>query len=199
MDSQEPSVSANDADMGWLPRYAFSMRRKTFSIGLIAVALLGVCSLRAQSPVVTSPTAAKDSLVLTAEHYHAPITLSATDFSALPHVTLTVHNSHTNADETYSGVGLATLLAKVNAPMGTELKGATMTTYVVATGSDNYSVVLSLAEVDPSFHGGQVLVADARDGQPLAASGPFELIVSDDKRPARWVHNLVAINLQSAG
>ena len=42
------------------------------------------------------------------------------------------------------------------------------------------------------------MVADARDGQPLAASGPFELIVSDDKRPARWVHNLVAITVQNA-
>jgi hypothetical protein len=46
-------------------------------------------------------------------------------------------------------------------------------------------IVLSLAEVDSSFHGGQVLVADTRDGHPLADSGPFELIVSDDKRPAR--------------
>jgi hypothetical protein len=191
-------VPANAADMNQLPRYAFTMRPKTFSIGLIAVALLGVCSVRAQSPAATSPTAAKDSLVVTADHYHAPITLSAADFSALPHVMLTAHNSHTNADETYSGVPLATLLAKVNAPMGSEFKGATMTTYVVATGSDNYSVVLSLAEVDPSFHGGQVIVADARDGQPLATSGPFELIVSDDKRPARWVHNLVAITLRNA-
>jgi len=136
--------------------------------------------------------------VVTADRYHTPVTFSPSDFSALPHVTLTVHNSHTNADETYSGVPLATLLAKVNAPMGGDLKGATMTSYVVATGSDNYSVLLSLAEVDPSFHGGQVLVADTRDGQPITASGPFELIVSDDKRPARWVHNLIAITLQNA-
>jgi hypothetical protein len=184
--------------MNPLPRYAFMMRHKIFSMGLLAVALLATSSLRAQSPAATSPTAAKDSLVVTADHYHTPITFSVADFSALPHVTLTAHNGHTNADETYSGVPLATLLAKVNAPMGAEFKGATMTTYVVATGSDNYSVVLSLAEVDPSFHGGQVIVADARDGQPLAASGPFELIVSDDKRPARWVHNLVAITLRNA-
>ena len=40
-----------------------------------------------------------------------------------------------------------------------------MTSYLVATGSDGYSVILSLAEVDPSFHEGQVLVVDARDSQ----------------------------------
>ena len=114
-------------------------------------------------------------------------------FRALPHITITVHNGHTNAAETYSGVPLATLLAKVNAPLGKELRGQAMTSYVIATGSDGYSVVLSLAEVDPSFHEGQVLVADTRDGQPLGNYGPFQLIVTDDKRPARWVHNLNSI------
>jgi hypothetical protein len=69
---------------------------------------------------------------------------------------------------------------------------------VTAAGSDGYSVVLSLAEVDPSFREGQVIVADARNGQPLGKSGLFQLIVSDDKRPARWVHNLVSISLHSA-
>ena len=144
------------------------------------------------------PIYSRDSLVLSAEPERAPVVLSPAEFRALPHVTITVHNGHSNADETYSGVALATLLAKVNAPLGQELHKEALTRFLVASGSDGYSVVLSLAEVDPSFHGGQVLVADTRDGQPLAKSGPFQLIVSEDKRPARWVHNLVAISLQSA-
>jgi hypothetical protein len=143
-------------------------------------------------------TAVEGSLLLTAEPYHAPVVLSPADFRALPHVTITAHNGHTNAAETYSGVPLAALLVKVNAPLGKELRGAAMTSYVIATGSDGYSVVLSLAEVDPSFHEGQVLVADTRDGQPLGNNGPFQLIVPDDKRPARWVHNLNSITLQHA-
>ena len=73
-----------------------------------------------------------------------------------------------------------------------------MASYVVATGSDGYSVVLSLAEVDPAFHENQVIVADHRDGQPLGKNGPLQLIVPGDKRPARWVHNLVSISLQHA-
>ncbi len=141
---------------------------------------------------------AADMLMLRDDSGHTPVALSPTDFHLLPHVTITVHNSHTNASETYSGVPLATLLAKVNAPLGKELHGEAMTSYVMATGSDGYSVVLSLAEVDPSFHEGQVIVADARDGQPLGKSGLFQLIVTDDKRPARWVHNLGTIALQSA-
>lgn len=149
---------------------------------------------------VSSPTPIypRDSLVLTADPDRAPAALSPADFRALPHTSITVHNSHTNTSETYSGVLLATLLEKVNAPIGKELRGEAMTSYLIATGSDGYSVVLSLAEVDPSFHAGQVLVADTRDGKPLRKSGPFQLIVPDDKRPARWVHNLDSISLQHA-
>jgi hypothetical protein len=146
--------------------------------------------------VTVSPAAPGAGLVLSAEPYNAVVVISPADFHALPHITITVHNGHTNADETYSGVPLATLLAKVNAPIGRELRGEAMTSYLIATGSDGYSVVLSLAEVDPSFHEGQVLVADTRDGKPLGSNGPFQLIVPDDKRPARWVHNLASITLQ---
>jgi hypothetical protein len=151
---------------------------------------------------VSGPTAIypypRESLVLTADPYHAPVALSPADFRALPHITITVHNGHTNSTETYSGVLLATLLAKVNAPIGKEFREEALTSYLIAAGSDGYSVLLSLAEVDPSFHGGQVLVSDTRDGQPLAKSGPFELIVLDDKRPTRWVRSLSSITLQHA-
>lgn len=144
-------------------------------------------------PAITYPI---DSLVLSAAAHQGPVVLLPADFRALPHITVTVHNGHTGADESYSGVPLATLLAMVNAPLGKELHKEALTSYLIASGSDGYSVVLSLAEVDPSFHDGQVLVADVRDGQPLGKSGPFQLIVSEDKRPARWVRNLNAIALQ---
>jgi len=139
----------------------------------------------------------KDTLMLSAAAYHLPIAYSPAEFRALPHVTVAVHNEHNNSDETYSGVPLATLLAQANVPLGKELRGAALTSYLIASGSDGYSVLLSLAEADPNFHAGQVLVADIRNGQPLGDHGPFELIVSDDKRPARWVHNLNSIVLQN--
>jgi hypothetical protein len=178
---------------------------KTWSERIYVAAPRGEASARQLFPValqigaVSSPAPIypKDTLVLSADAYHIPVVLSPADFRALPHVTITVHNSHTDADESFSGVPLATLLAMVSAPIGKELQKEALSNYIVAYGTDGYSVVLSLAEVDPSFHGGQVLVADARNGQPLANSGPFQLIVSEDKRPARWVHNLIFITLQS--
>ena len=164
----------------------------------IVPVVLQMGDVSSPTSIYPTGTVGESRLVLTADPYHAPVALSPSDFRALPHTTIKVHNSHTNADEIYSGVPLATLLAKVNAPIGDEFRAEAMTSYLIATGSDGYSVVLSLAEVDPSFHAGQVLVVDTRDGQPLAKSGPFELIVSDDKRPARWVHNLDSITLQHA-
>lgn len=127
------------------------------------------------------------------------LVLKPADFKALPHLNITVHNEHSNADETYSGVRLADLLTKMNAPLGHDLRGPALAAYVEATGSDGYVAVLALAEVDPAFHPGDVIVADAMNGQPLdAKSGPYKLVVSEDKRPARWVRNLISIQLRAA-
>jgi hypothetical protein len=143
------------------------------------------------------PEPAKDELVVSAHAHPAPIRFLSADLKALPHITVSVHNSHTNADETYSGVRLSDLLAKLGAPSGNELRGKVLADYVVATGSDGYKAVLALGEVDPNFHPGEVLVADTMDGKPLDAhSGPFKLVVSEDKRPARSVRNLVSIELK---
>jgi hypothetical protein len=138
-----------------------------------------------------------DSLVVNGP-YHAPIVFSSADFRALPHITIRVHNGHTDAKENYSGVPLETLLAKANAPVGKEFRKEALRTYLLASSTDGYSVLLSLAEVDSTFHSGQVIVADARHGQPLGKNGPFQLIVPGDSRPARWVHNLNSIKLQQA-
>jgi hypothetical protein len=125
--------------------------------------------------------------------------LSPADFNALPHKTVTFHNVHTKADETYSGVPLTDLLAKFGAPTGDKLRGKGLSEYIVAIGSDGYKAVLALAETDPSFHPGDVIVADTMNGQPIDdKDGPFRLVVTEDKRPARSVHNLVSIELRTA-
>lgn len=117
----------------------------------------------------------------------------------MPHRTLTVQNGHTHASETYSGVLLIDLLSRTGAPTGGDVRGKALSEYVLAIGADGYKAVLSLAEVEPDFHAGTVLVADAMDGKPLDAhEGPFKLIVSEDTRPARSVHNLVSLELKQA-
>ncbi len=151
------------------------------------------------SPKIIYPASDRDALFLSSYPYHEDVLIKPADFKSFPHTTVTIHNAHSNADETYSGVPLAEILARYGAPLGKELRGIALTSYLVATGSDGYQVALSLAEIDPTFHPGTVLVADSLNGQPLdAKSGSYKLVVSEDKRPARCVRNLVTLELKSA-
>ena len=139
-----------------------------------------------------------NTLTLSAGKYHDPVALTLIDFKAKAHVTITIHNPHSNTDENYSGVPLEKLFTELRAPLGKDLHGAALATYLVAIGSDGYRAVFALAEVDPSFHPGDVIVADAMNGKPLdEESGPFRLVTTEDKRPARCVRNLVSIELKS--
>ncbi len=125
------------------------------------------------------------------------VSLSA--LQTMPHKTVNVHNPHENVDESYSGVPLLELLKQVGAPVGKDVHGKALSEYVIATGSDGYKAVLALAEVEPDFHPGDVLIADTMNGKPLDAKiGPFRLVVTDDKRPARSVRNLVSVELKAA-
>jgi len=123
-------------------------------------------------------------------------TWTAATLAALPHTTVTVHNEHTKADETYSGVPLIALLT----PLGVTDKprGKDLRLYVVAAGSDGYEVVYSIGEVTPDVHDATVMVADTENGAPINADGPLKLVATGEKRPARWVRNLVLIAVRTA-
>ncbi len=120
-----------------------------------------------------------------------PVTLAA-----LPHQTITVYNEHAKVNQTYTGVSLIDLLT----PLGVPAKphGKDFVLFFVAEGSDGYRVVYSVAEVNPDVQDVTVIVADTLDGKPLADKGPFQLVATGQKRPARWVRNLVAVRVLPA-
>lgn len=127
------------------------------------------------------------------------VSISLAQLQAMPQVTLTIYDMHTHANVTFTGVPLPVLLKKVGMPEGEAFRGKAVRDYVVATGSDGYQALLSLAELETSFHPGMVLIADRADGKPLGtATGPFRLVVSLDRRPVRWVRNLVAVRIEQA-
>jgi hypothetical protein len=119
-----------------------------------------------------------------------------TALAALPHTTLTVYNEHIKANQTYTGVPLIELLTRLGVPA--KPHGKDLRLYLVAQGADGYEAVYSVAEVNPDVHDATVMVADGVDGKPLAGSGPFQLVATGEKRPARWVRNLVAIRVMAA-
>ncbi|HTX77574.1 MAG TPA: molybdopterin-dependent oxidoreductase [Terracidiphilus sp.] len=117
-------------------------------------------------------------------------------FAALPHVTVNVYNEHAKANQTYSGVPLIALLKPLGVP--DKPHGKDFRLYLVAEGSDGYQVVYSVAEVTPDVHDATILVADSMDGKPMGDNGPLQLVATGEKRPARWVRNLVAIRVMTA-
>lgn len=123
-------------------------------------------------------------------------TFTPAQLSAMPQTTVTVLNEHTKANETYTGVALMDLLTQLGVPATPH--GKDLRLYLVAVGSDDYEAVYAVAEVNPSLHDATVIVADAENGKPLTADGPLKLIDTREKRPARWVRNLVAIRVLSA-
>jgi len=71
-----------------------------------------------------------------------------------------------------------------------------MTTYVLASASDGYQVLFSLAELDPVFTSSDIIVADTIDGEPLLAhQGPLRIVSPKDARPARSVRMLQRLDV----
>lgn len=105
----------------------------------------------------------------------------------------------TGAHVIYDGVPVVDLLQGAGVPLGRRLRGAQMKCYVVVNASDGYQVVFALPEFDPAFTDRVILLADKRDGQPLLApEGPFRIIVPAEKRHARWVREVIDLDIEQA-
>jgi hypothetical protein len=123
-------------------------------------------------------------------------TWTVATLATLPHVSVTVYNEHTKANETYAGVPLIALLAPLS--VSEHPRGKDLRLYVVAEGSDLYEVVYSSGEITPEVSSSTVIVADTENGKPLTDDGPLKMIATGEKRPARWVRSLVAVKVFAA-
>jgi DMSO/TMAO reductase YedYZ molybdopterin-dependent catalytic subunit len=121
--------------------------------------------------------------------------LSIADIAAFQRQTIRVTDDK-GAQVAYGGVPVAEILKKVGAPLGKGLKGPNMAVGLVAIAPDGYRVLFSLTEFDPAFSDRVILLADRRDGQPLEnREGPLRLIVPGDKRHARWIRGVDALEV----
>lgn len=119
-----------------------------------------------------------------------PATYDLATLRGLPARTQTVGTN------TYTGVSLWDLLNAAGIVRPAAGQGI-LDTYVVATGSDGYRVVIALAEIAPDFGNQPDMVAYALNGAPLTASGFARLVVPNDSRAGRHVSNLIALEVMT--
>jgi DMSO/TMAO reductase YedYZ molybdopterin-dependent catalytic subunit len=120
------------------------------------------------------------------------------DLAALPRREVRARDRD-GKEATFAGVALVDLLRLAGVPLGQELRGPHLATYLLIEAADGYRVVFALPELDPAFTDREVLLADRRDGQPLAAAeGPLRLVVPGEKRHARWVRQVGSCTVRRA-
>ena len=152
-------------------------------IGLVSVALIATNAVAQSS----------DSLAIRRPD-GTSVSLSAAQLSALPRVTgrATAHGN----EFSFEGHDLREVLRLGGITPVDSLRGRDLQRVVVFVGADNYAAVAALGEFDRSIGGHRGILVDREDGKPLPAERrPRRVIVEGDVRPARWVRQVVRIEV----
>lgn len=124
------------------------------------------------------------------------VTIDSAAWSALPRQEVAASDHGTPT--TFEGVLLRRVLSLAKVPAGSTLRGDALRLVVRIEAVDGYQAVFSLAELDPQFRERAILIADRRDGKPLAADvGPFQVVVPDEARGSRWIRQVERISVFS--
>jgi hypothetical protein len=173
--------------------FALMHRLNPLHLAVVAIACLalsGFAPIRAQTPAA----APSDDTLSIAGDVTQPLTLKPADLKTLPRTTVMINDE--GRQVSYEGVLVGELLKRAGAPVGRDLSGKAVATYVRASAKDGYQVVFSLAELDPGFTPNDIIVADTVDGKPLFDyQGPFRIVAPHDKRGARSIRMLQRLDV----
>jgi hypothetical protein len=164
---------------------------RTFS-RIPGAALLTLCVLEPLRAGQATPAPA--TALAIAGDVAKPMSLTPADRQALPRTRVEVQEDGRTL--TCEGVLVGEILTRAGAPLRKELRGNAIASYVLASASDGYQVVFSLAELDPAFTSNDIIVADTIDGKPLfACQGPLRIVSPKDARGARSIRMLQRIEV----
>ena len=157
--------------------------RLALGAALLALAVPGDLWASAQAPAASTRLKISGDVGKT-------LSLEPADLKALPRARVEV-KAEDGTVNIYEGVLVGELLKRAGVPLGAELRGNAIATYVVANASDGYQVVFSLAELDPAFTSNDIIVADTVDSKPLLApQGPLRIVAPKDSRATRSIRML---------
>ncbi len=80
---------------------------------------------------------------------------------------------HDGAAAAFEGVTLRELISRAGVPA--DLRSVDLMRYVVVEAADGYRALFAVAELDPAFREGPIILADAENGHPITAEyGPLQ-------------------------
>jgi DMSO/TMAO reductase YedYZ molybdopterin-dependent catalytic subunit len=119
-----------------------------------------------------------------------PLRLTRQDLAAMPRRTV-MAKDRDGQEARFEGVLVGEILNRAGAKLGDRLRGDAHAAYLLVQAADGYRVVFALPELDDAYTDRLVLLADTRDGKPLAdPEGPFRVIVPGEKKHARWIRQV---------
>lgn len=174
------------------------MRRRVLRFAC-ALLVLAASSVAAQdhdhAPAPAAPLA--DALVIVRAD-GVERTITGARLAALPRIRGRAE-AHGHA-WTWEGVDLRGALQLAGLGSVDTLKGPALGQVLVFVGADGYRGVLALAELDATLGHRRAVLVDREDGAPLTAARlPRRVIIEGDGRPARWVTQLVRIEVVALG
>ena len=163
----------------------------------LIVTLLMACYVAPSAICADATPAAGPAVVMLGGEVAHPLTLDVSALARLPHVTVQAVDHGVRGS--WSGVPLSAILSAGGVPIGEALRGKNLALYVRISAADGYRVVYALAELDPQFRDEPVILADQHDGNSLGfKEGPFRVVAPTDKRPARWIRQVIRIDVLRA-
>lgn len=145
------------------------------------------------------PAVSQSPFVTVSGEVEKPLRLDAETILKMKRANITSISHSDHKQHLYSGILLSDIIKESGAIPGNQLKGKYLAKYILIKAADNYQAVIALPETDTAFTDKIIILADKKDGKALPPDvGPFQIIVGGDKRPARCVRQVTAINILSA-
>jgi DMSO/TMAO reductase YedYZ molybdopterin-dependent catalytic subunit len=162
---------------------------------IVLVGVLGSALAFGQTGTATGP----ETILLTvAGEVANPLKLTAADLAKLPRRSLRA-KTHDGKEAAFEGVELGEVLKLAGVKLGEQMRGKELALFLVVGAADGYRAVFALPELDHAFTDRIIILADRRDGHPLAEKeGPLRLVVPDEKREARWVRKVTSCTIRRA-
>ena len=124
------------------------------------------------SQAAPARTTAAEVLLSVGGEVERPLKLTAVEMAKLPRRTVQAKD-HDGKEVTYEGVELGDVMKLAGVKFAEALRGKSLALFLVVDARDGYRAVFALPELDHAFTDRVMLLADKRDGKPLA--GEFDV------------------------